>query len=216
MILLPVLASYVASNTPFVLYANCNVVYDGRASSLLSDGNFLTIYKSDGSLQIHGADKIMPRNYQGAKSRLSFDGRQLVSHNKREKILVNINQILQLLPLQEWSDHSIVINKTEKELVEKLLHDWQYFIDVECHTIVREYSTDYGPVDLVGVDIFDCKHVVEVKRRKASIKDVTQLRKYLECIPGAKGYIAAPNISPKASKYLSQHQCRFITIDFDA
>lgn len=205
----------IRDNSPFVLYANCSVDYQGRASSHLAYGNYLILYKHDGSIQIHGADKILPRNYQGAKSQLSFDNNVLMSTNRSETININIKQILHMQPINNWSDQHIVITKTEKELVNKLYDNWANFIGRGCSKLVKEYATDHGPVDIVGCDEDGHKHVVEVKRRKASIKDVTQLRRYLECIPTATGYIAAPDISQNALKYAADHHCKYIHITFD-
>lgn len=209
------LLQYVHNNHPFILYANCSVEYDGRASSSLTNGHYLIIYKQDGSLQIHGGDKIVPRNYQGPKSKLSLVDNQLSSINSKDKIIIYLKSISHLYALEGWSLEAISINKTEKQLVDKLYNNWSDYIQTPCQTLIREYATDHGPVDIVGNDSHGHTHVVEVKRRKASIKDVTQLRKYLECFITATGYIAAPDISHNAVSYAEDHNCKYIRITFD-
>jgi RecB family endonuclease NucS len=62
--------------------------------------------------------------------------------------------------------------------------------------------------------------VVEVKRRRVTVKDVTQLRRYVEALEQrgkqCRAYLAAPEISTSASKYLRKHDLRFLQVDFDA
>lgn len=214
--MLELLTEYVKNNTSFILYCDCNVKYDGRASSILDYGNYLIIYKADGSLQIHASNKISPRNYQGAKSLLSIDDNQITSINKLEKIIILLRNVYFVFQLRDWSNNEITITKTEKDLVDKLCLNWNEYMNIACDNIVREYKTDHGPVDIVGLDRKNIKHVIEVKRRKATIKDVTQLRKYLECIDDSIGYLAAPSISTKAKSYLYQHECNYINIDFES
>ena len=209
------LKSFVSDNTPFILYSDCKVEYDGRAYSKLPDGKYLIIYKQDGSLQIHGANKITPRNYQGAKSTLQYNDDLLISTNKKEMITIKINSIIHLAELKDWSLQEIQISKTEKDLVDKLCMNIDKYLDKHVKDVTLEYKTNHGPVDIVAIDGQNIKNVIEVKRRKATIKDGTQLRKYLECIENSNGYVAAPDISDKALKYLEQHKCRFIKVTFD-
>src|SRR4051812_3895718 len=55
---------------PFILLADCQVFYEGRASSVLPRGHYLLVRKADGSFLVHGARLTTPLNYQGAGSRL--------------------------------------------------------------------------------------------------------------------------------------------------
>lgn len=209
------LESYILNNTPFLLYANCNVKYEGRASSFLTDGNYLVIYKQDGSLQIHGANKIQPRNYQGSNSKIEIINKTIRSINKRELIDIGINDVMCLQRLDDWSVKDITITKTEKDLVDKLERNWEQLINIKCNQLIREFTTEFGPVDIVGIDEKGIKHVIEVKRRKATVKDVMQLRKYLECINESIGYIASPQIGDKALVYLNNLGYQYLKISFD-
>jgi len=203
---------------PFALYAKCSVVYDGRAYSILETGNYLIIYKNDGSLLIHSGLKIQPRNYQGAKSTLEQRGNLLISRNKKETITVTIDSVISITYFEEWSEASIDIRRTEQELVNKLASNLGSYIGGEFETIEKEYLTDYGPVDLVGIRADGSKVVIEVKRRKATIRCCTQLLRYLEAlkVPFDQGYLAAPQIGEKASKYLVKHGCKWIRVEFDS
>jgi hypothetical protein len=193
------------------------VIYDGRAYSVLEEGNYLILYKGDGSIQIHGGTKIQPRNYQGAKSTLEQRGHLLICRNKKETITIVVHKVIEVTYLRFWSEAEIDIQRTEQELVHKIFTNWGDYIDGEFEIIEKEYPTKYGPVDLVGFGE-EIIAVVEVKRRKATISDCTQLRKYVEAFEASNvmGYLAAPQIGDNAAKWLDEHGYKWIRVTFDS
>lgn len=200
---------------PFCLFANCNVLYEGRASSILKDGNYLIIYKSDKSVQIHGATKIQPRNYQGANSVVELRENTLSFSNRKEKISITINDIISISYLKALSDQEIEITRTEEDLVKKLFDNLNCYIDKEFDVIEREYQTGHGPVDLAGFTNNGEIHLIEVKRGRATLTNCTQLKKYIEAVDdNAFGYLASPSICPNALAYLEKHSMKWICVDF--
>lgn len=207
----------VDTSCPFCLYANCSIVYDGRAYSTLERGNYLIIYKDDGSLIIHGADLCKPRNYQPSGSVVTIDGNILTSVNKKEKITITIDQILTYSPLVDWSYSKIAISRTEKELVDKIYNNWSQYFDDEFEWIKFEFPTDYGPIDLAGLSKSGVLYAVEVKRKRASISHVTQLKRYVDVLSHnyeTVGILAAPEIGENALSYLEKNKFRFLKVNF--
>lgn len=204
---------------PFILYANCSIVYDGRAYSTLAGGHYLIIYKSDGSLLIHGKNLCKPLNYQPAGSKLTLEGNIITSINKKEKIVINITEIINIQSIDNWSDTKIEIKRTEKELVDKLFNNWDEYIDGEFAELIREYHTEHGPIDLLGIASNGVYHAVEVKRKKASISNGTQLKKYVDAIVdqghSVIGYLASPEINDNVINYLNRHGFKWIKVEFD-
>jgi RecB family endonuclease NucS len=201
---------------PFAGYFNCSVVYEGRACSVLDRGRYLVIYKKDGSVMIHGADSLVARNYMGAKSRIIVHGNILTFIRKAEKIVVTVDEVVSLVYLEDWSEIKTKICKTEKELARKLFDNWCDYFDGDFETIELEFPTELGPIDLLGVTSTTL-FVVEVKRKRASTKDVSQLRRYIEAVEGRKivrGFLAAPDISNNALDYLHKHGLEFIRVTF--
>lgn len=202
-------------NKPFCLFANCNVLYEGRASSILKDGNYLVIYKSDRSVQIHGATRIQPRNYQSANSVIDLHGNVLSFSNKKEKLLITINDIMFVSYLKELSNYEIEITRTEEDLVNKLFNNLSHYIDKEFAIIEREYQTGHGPVDLAGFTNDGETHLIEVKRGRATLTNCTQLKKYIEAAGGnVFGHLASPSICSNAMTYLEKHSMNWIYVDF--
>lgn len=206
----------VDTNMPFVLYADCEVIYSGRAESQSERGYYLIIHKSDGTLLIHNSIKNPPMNYQGPGAKLKFDDNILIATRKSETIKVILYDVISYMPLYNWSKLSISIAKTEKDLVMKLFDNWFDYFDVDLEIIYLEYQTNLGPIDFLGVDTDNIYHIVEAKRGTASLGHCSQLKRYLESLSShtTVGYVASPKISKRALEYLQKNNCKWLKIEF--
>lgn len=211
---------YIDVKSPFVLYADCSVVYNGRACSTLERGRYLIIHKLDGTLLIHNANGNPPVNYQGSKATLSFDGSCLISHRKKESITVSINEVIEYHALSNWSVNAAVIRDTEKDLVDKLYDNWDAIIGISVVKKVREFATTHGPIDLVGITSDGLHCIVEVKRGKASLNHCSQLNRYYEHFAAnyvrCEARLACPAIGVNALNYLKAHGYTWVHLDFDS
>ena len=204
-------------NNAFIMYADCSVTYDGRACSTLDRGNYLIIRKQDGTLLIHGADKSPPKNYQGSGATLVAVNDGLLSIRKKEKIKIELFNIINFENLSDWSNNAINIRKTEAELVNKIVANSQEYLNVNLKSIEKEFKTPHGPIDILGTEDNGTLHIVEVKRKTASLAHCSQLSRYMEVFTGNRiGYIASPDIGKNALRYLDNHDLRWIKVDFDA
>lgn len=207
------------TSCPFCLYALCSIVYDGRAYSTLERGNYLIVYKDDGSLIIHGADLCKPRNYLSAGSVVSIDGNTITSTNKKEKIIITIDEVVTYSSLHNWSNSKIALIKTEKELVDKIIKNWNSYFEEEFEWIKTEYQTAYGPIDIAGLSKSGVLYAVEVKRKKASISHGTQLKRYVDVLndhcKNVIGILASPAIGDKTLAYLKKQGFRWLEVGFD-
>ena len=205
----------------FSLYFRGSVRYEGRALGLLGPGDFLLLRKNDGSVSIHGGTGIGARNYMGAGTKMQgaiTPGEGILSFlRKGETIEVKMDEIHFMEQMLDWSEDEVKLRKTEKELVQKIFWNWPDYVDVQCEIIEMEYHTDVGPFDLIGFATHDI-HIIEVKRRKASIPDVTQLKRYVDYMRKRStvyGYLASPEIGTKALEYLEEHGFHWLYVDFD-
>jgi RecB family endonuclease NucS len=203
---------------PFILYACCEVLYHGRATSTLEQGNYLIIYKKDRSVSIHAGTLVVPRNYMGSGSKLQTNSNVLIFVRKKEEVVIKIDHVLSLTYLANWSESRIVICRTEKELARKIFDNWSDYFDDDFQMVETEFPTELGPIDLLGVTA-STAYIVEVKRKRISVKDVTQLKRYLEAMEkrGRRvlGFLAGPDISTNAEKYLQKHGLNFLQVGFD-
>lgn len=202
------------------IYFYGTVVYDGRAYSELGPGNFLLLYKADRSLSIHGSTLIIPRNYLNNVKTIDQNGSITKFSNKKESITVDFMTVHDFVNLQDLSDSQVVLQRTEKELIDKLSNNWERYFGFAVASIHTEFPTDLGPVDLVGIDDTKSYHIVEAKRKKVSLNHVSQLLRYMGHFHDSgitcAGYVAAPAIGDKAHKYLTRNGCKFVEVNFDS
>lgn len=199
---------------PCFLYVDASVTYDGRASSTLERGKYAILIKSDGSFQVHGGSLIAPLNYQPAKSTIEYDGERLICKRKSEVINVSIHSLLHLYEMDLLDDKNIKIIRTEADLVKKLASTVHDFVP-NVKSVVLEHQTEHGPIDLLAMDDDGKHHIMEVKRRKASITACTQLKRYAECFSDPILYLVAPDITRKAAEYCSANSIIFKKLGFD-
>jgi len=199
-----------------IIFGTCNVQYDGRATSTLSDGKYLIIIKSDGSLIIHDNRMLKPKNYLGPKAKISIVDNQITAECKKEKITINLLEYTQL-PLSGWDNNSIELSRTEFELRDKLADNIEWYLGVVPVKVEKEYKTKYGVIDLLVVDDCDVTHIIEVKRDKASVSACSQLYRYYQNLGAArvKGYIASPRITDSAMMFLEEYGLKFVPVSFE-
>lgn len=200
-----------------IILAKCSVEYDGRGLSKLSSGVYLIIIKADASLQVHTSKLIKPINYMAAGSRIEFDGSNIIARNHSETIKIIISETIESLSPAEWHDNKIHMLRTEAELVQKLIIDLK--TDFSSDEYIQEYDTkSLGLIDLVRIDSSLVYHSYEVKRKKASIANISQAIRYVEYLSaiGKKcvGYIVAPSITVNAMEYAESKHIIVKIIDF--
>lgn len=199
----------------FVLMADCEVIYEGRASSTLQRGRYLLIRKADGTFLVHGASLTVPLNYQPAGCRLFRTPEGYLCRGKRETMRVILYAVLARLPSGSWDDHRIRLVRTERELRDRLARRLSAYIPGLAR-IHKEYPTTYGAADLVAVDRRGVWHVVEVKRGRATVQAGVQLRKYVEALTvrgrRVRGYVAAPALAANAAAYYQSRGYTYLPV----
>jgi RecB family endonuclease NucS len=208
-----------ASKRGWVLHCNAKVYYDGRANSILDTGDYLIVYKEDGSVSVHGNTNIMPRNYMGGDGVCTFKDNILYFESKNETIKVEINNVLWVQNIAGLSQHKPIMVKTEKDLVNSLIRNISsIFNNMEFVNIATEFQSSAGPIDLCCATS-DSLYVIEVKRKKAGLSAVSQLQRYVQAAATTGktiyGYLAAPEITKSALKLLESHSFIWIEVGFD-
>jgi RecB family endonuclease NucS len=202
----------------FILYAHCAISYDGRAKSELQPGNYVIIHKSDGTIMIHGGTLTIPLNYQPPGAVLKKTDNILTSSRKNETLTIRIYDIKHYYQINDWSTHKISIQYTEDDLREQIIRNMdKYFTNVTG--IHKEFPTPFGPVDLLIIQQDTSHNIIELKRKHANISACTQVERYvkyfIECNINCQGYIMCPSISKGALNYASNHNIKFIEVDFE-
>lgn len=205
---------------PSILIADCEVNYDGRASTQLERGVYLIIYKPDKSLAIHGSKSTHPLNYQNGGTEITYDENNstFTAKNKNETVIIRVFDIIDNLLIPELSENNVKIIRSEKDLVDKLEKNIGLYVD-NVKSKTREASTAYGSIDFLVIDNNDVHHIFEVKRGKIAISGCGQLTRYANFYKSlgkvTKEYMVGPNISQKAKNYCEQNNQVYIKLDFD-
>lgn len=206
-----------------VVVGSCSVDYHGRAGSRLETGERLVIAKGDGAFLIHQAHKMNPVNYQppGCAISCSLDGGTFIIKSERtsprESIVASFNRVdfAQSFDLKDASEIEIV--GTERELHNLLLQDLGV-IEAGLTPLKSESFTGRGAMDIVARDSGGKLVIIELKRRKADLDAVTQLRRYVEEArrkeKETRGILCAPSISDRALVFLQKEGFEFRKLDF--
>jgi len=200
----------------WVAWADCEVAYVGRALGLLAKGSYLIHRKPDGSVSIHGGDLTKPKNYIRSTD-ITVEDKVIIFSNKKEKLKIKIYKLHWKQTMNAWATNKVNLYRTEQQLVDKLIRDIDTWIPPHPDRIIhREYRTAGGPVD-VAVECGEDLHILEVKRRNVTVKDITQVLKYDDFVEHshAKLYLVAPGISANGLAYAEKNSITFIELDWD-
>jgi len=211
------------NKTLLLVIGKCSVDYHGRASSKMGEGQRVLMIKENNSVTVHKKDKHAPVNYQTAGCdvtvSLGDDGLLIDSYQKKnDDRLKTIFTELEFVGAFELSDEEpISVFGTEADLVKLVLAEPE-LIETGLKTEKVEKMIATGGIDLFCRDKDNKFVVVELKRRKAGLQEVNQLRRYVDEIKKHKGeevrgILAAPGITERAKRMLHDQGNEFAVLD---
>lgn len=194
--------------------ARCRIDYQGRASSTLSAGDRMILFKPDGTLLVHTAGKLKPVNWQppGCTFHAGIEKEDLVVTCTREKpkelVRITLEEVYAIQSFTLRDDEGLELSGTEDDM-QALLAQRPDLVEPGFKFWSRERSSRRGPMDLYGEDVQGRRVIVETKRRAATVGDVEQIRRYVEKEQAARGdgikvrgILLAPTVSDTAKRYL--------------
>ena len=201
-----------------ILFARCEINYEGRAKSTLTLGDRLVLIKPDGALLVHEDKKREPINWQppGSKVICSSDGEKLRIVSKRDKpkevLEIEVYNVFFIAFARVTRGHFELIG-SEKSMVDAVMKN-PSIIEEGLKIVRREANTPYGFVDLVGVDKDGNTVLMEFKRGTATLSAVMQLIRYVEYYSKfaeghLRGIIVAPDITDYALFLLKSRGLEF-------
>lgn len=183
-----------------IIIGECEIHYQGRASSKAPLGTRIVIYKPDGSLLVHEGKDRDPLNWQPPGSLCTSEidkGFLEIRCSSRkygyEQVMIRFKRILAAI----WcrlSTKGLEIYGTEKDLVEMIYMN-PSVISPSAKVIGKEVETPSGKIDLILRDDSGNIYVVEVKNEKAGISAVNQLDRYVKHLESM--YSRSPNNTRK-------------------
>jgi len=180
-----------AKGMVIVMNAKCSINYNGRASSKAGEAWRLIIIKPDGSLLVHSNEGYQPLNWQPPGSRIYFSGSQIIAirHRPHEVLKITLHEVA-------WVEVAIA---SEGEFRLQGSHE-----DVKTWVIknlarvtncpnARLVGTEvplngHGVADIVA-DCDGTRIIIEVKRGIVDLNAVSQLKRYVDAVPGSRGVL---------------------------
>lgn len=205
------------------IYSHCTVDYDGRASSYLPEGDRLIILKPDGTTLVHSTEKHNPKNWQppGATAKVKIEDEEIKIISKRsnpnEIIEVSCSIIYNITSYDATDKADLNLTGTEKDMHERIMKNPEV-IEEGFKSLENEKKIEKGSIDIYGKDINGNNVVIEVKRRRAALENIDQLKRYVDLMrekekeSNVRGILVAPSASEKVKENLKKSDLEFVEL----
>jgi hypothetical protein len=203
-----------------VIFGNCRVDYEGRASSTLEWGNRLVIIKTDGSVLVHRPTGYEPVNWQppGCIFQVEVLAEELkikaTRLHPKETLNIFFNEIFHILvsSLTDTGEFSLYVSEFD---IKKAILTSPNLVEEGFRPISSEKELgESGFVDVLGEDSNGNLVVVEIKRVPAGKDAVFQLERYVKALERRvnrpiRGILVAPEIQKEAQLLAASRRLEF-------
>lgn len=202
-----------------IVTACCKVHYEGRAKSTLESGDRVLIIKPDGSFLVHRGEKRNPVNWQPPGCSVNYkikDGLLIIkSIRKKPKEILEVeisktHVIMYFIP-QDYEELDLI--GSEEDMANLIFYENPDVIEDGFKPIAKEKSITNGVIDIFGKDKNGNIVVLELKRGKATLDGVSQLKRYIDNLKkeykNLRGILVAPSITNSAMKLLLNYGLEF-------
>jgi len=183
----------------------CFVEYQGRARSVLTEGERLILLKRDGTILVHTESGVEPVNWQppGATIKVAFekDTLFLIANRAkpRETVRIEFSSVTMLSAtlIDDSGEFSMYLTEAE---MQQVLSANPELIELGLRTIRRERQVAPGFIDIFARDTNGRLVIIEVKRRRADSEAVHQLHGYIKSFQSdestqPRGILVAPSLT---------------------
>ncbi len=210
--------SALSNEALLTIFARCRVHYDGRAKSELGSGDRVIIVKPDGAFLIHQNRKREPVNWQPPGSFVALEERdppvlRSVRRKPREVLEVELEEVYLVSVFRAEDYEELTLTGSEAEMAEMIFENPE-LIEPGFKPLFREKDIGHGIVDILGRDSGGNLVVLELKRRRAELHAVSQLKRYVEALreehgESVRGILVAPSLTSGAKKLLEKENLEF-------
>ncbi len=202
-----------------IITACCRVHYEGRAKSTLEYGDRVVIIKPDGSFLVHKGEKRNPVNWQPPGCTIKYmveDNLVLIRSirkNPKEILDVEISKthVIQYFIAEDYEKLDLI--GSEEDMANLIFYENPEVIEEGFKPTAKEKSISNGVIDIVGKDKNGNMVLLELKRGRATLDAVSQLKRYIDSLKehngNLRGIIVAPSITDSAMKLLKRYNLEF-------
>lgn len=203
-----------------ILLARCRVFYEGRAKSQLEEGDRVIIIKPDGTFLIHKDKKREPVNWQPPGSSIIWKVEdncfilESIRRKPKEELKVVISEVYHACAFNCEDYEELNLTGSESEMAEMIFRN-PNLIEKGFKPISREYQIPTGVIDILGKDKDERWVILELKRRRADLQAVSQLKRYVEYFKSkygrdkVRGILVAPSLTVGAERLLKEENLEF-------
>ena len=203
-----------------IVVGSCTVNYEGRAWKYLEEGKRSVVINPSGAVLVHDANNIKPANWQpkDAETSIDFDeDEDVIITSERtspdEELQIRFTDVYKSIHYNPSDDYGEV-EGTEDEMHQYIIEN-PSFIEEDFEVIEHEKETEFGFIDIFGIDKDKNETVIEVKRKKATMDAVDQLERYMETVNGVnkRGILVAPSANESTVSLLEKKGYEFIEME---
>jgi len=209
--------------TTLIIVGSCKVEYQGRAGSILPEGDRVIIMKPDGTLLVHQEEKREPVNWNPpgceAKPQIDDDNLQIISKRSspKEVLFIDFQSVDFIASFQLDDEEDLQLMGSEEDLVRSVVNNPD-MIEEGFEIEEKNKKIKTGEVDLYGEDSEGRGVIIEFKRGKATSSAVWQLGRYVNELEKKiekeiRGIVAAPDITSGAKTILEEQNLEFLRIE---
>jgi len=209
----------IKNNAILIITACCRVYYEGRAKSTLEYGDRVIIIKPDGSFLVHKDEKRNPVNWQppGCKVKYGVKNDLILIKSIRTKpkeiLDVEISQTHVIMYFIAQDYEKLDLSGSEEDMANLIFYENPEVIEEGFKPTAKEKSISNGVIDIVGRDKDNNLLLLELKRGRATLDAVSQLKRYIDNLKehngNLRGMIVAPSITDSAMKLLKRYGLEF-------
>jgi len=170
-----------------VVLGRFSVEYEGRASSVLEEGDRLLVIKQDRAILIHRPEGYKPVNWQpsGARLKAFIQDNNLVIEavriSPREIIKIFFTKLYLVYASKLYDIGQFSMYLTEKDMQE-IISKHPSLIEEGLKIIKIEKELEIGKADIVGRDKDGNTVIIELKKHTITVQDVLQLNRYVSVL----------------------------------
>jgi len=174
-----------------IVNAKCSIEYNGRASSQANEAWRLIIIKPDGSLLIHTDKSYQPLNWQPPGSNIFFKENQIIAirRNPKETLRITLHEIA-WIETAIASEGNFELHGSHEDVKKWVVENLAKVTNCpNARFIGTEVPLNgHGIADVVA-ECNGVKIIIEVKRNVVDLNAVSQLKRYVNAMPEAKGVL---------------------------
>jgi len=202
----------------------CEVYYEGRSRSYLELGERMVFIKEDRSILIHRAKGYKPVNWQpsGSEIRIKKTDESIIliciRVNPKEKITIIIREIYLVMVAKLTDSGRFHMHFTEEEMKIVIYNNISSIIEEGMRGITMEKEIKSGKIDIFARDREGNYVIIELKKGRATERDVLQLNRYVselrETNPKIRGILVSPSIDLKAFEMIKHLDLEYKKVTF--